>query len=63
MNKKRKKKVFKKEILIALIILLWGNYLQAQTAMVNVQSRSLTSLNGDWQVILDPLRIGDWKHF
>jgi beta-glucuronidase len=63
MNKKRKKKVFKKEMLITLIILLWGNYLIAQTAMVNVESRSLTSLNGDWQVILDPLRIGDWKHF
>ncbi len=53
--------VFKKEILIALIILLWGNYMIAQTAMVNIQSRSLTSLNGEWQVILDPLRAGDWK--
>lgn len=61
MNKKRKKVVFKKEMLIALIILLWGNYLIAQTAMINVQSRSLTSLNGNWQVILDPLRAGDWK--
>ena len=53
--------VFKKEILIALIILLWANYTIAQTAMVNIQSRSLTSLNGEWQVILDPLRAGDWK--
>ena len=61
MNKKRKEMVFKKEMLIALIILLWGNYISAQTAMVNVQSRSLTSLNGEWQVILDPLRAGDWK--
>ena len=44
--------MLKKEMLVALIILLWGNYLQAQTAMINVQSRTLTSLNGDWQVVL-----------
>ncbi|PJJ07802.1 beta-glucuronidase [Flavobacterium sp. 1] len=61
MNKNREKIVFKKEMLVALIILLWGSYLQAQTAMVNVESRHLSSLNGDWQVILDPLRAGDWK--
>jgi hypothetical protein len=53
--------VFKKEMLVALIVLLWGNYLIAQTAMVNVQCRNLSSLNGGWQVILDPLRAGDWK--
>jgi beta-glucuronidase len=29
--------------------------------MVNVKSRILTSLNGNWQVILDPTGIGDWK--
>jgi len=61
MNKKSEKSLFKKEMLVALIILLWGNYLHAQTAMVNVQSRDLSSLNGDWQVILDPTGIGDWK--
>lgn len=60
MNKKEKI-VFKKEFLVALIILLWGNCFYAQTAMINVQSRSLTSLNGEWQVILDPLGAGDWK--
>lgn len=61
MNKNRKKIGLKKEMLVALIILLWSNYLQAQTALINVQSRNLTSLNGDWQVILDPLGAGDWK--
>lgn len=61
MNKNKEKIVFKKEMLVALIVLLWGNYLIAQTAMVNVQCRNLSSLNGDWQVILDPLRAGDWK--
>ena len=61
MNKNREKIVFKKEMLVALIVLLWSSYLQAQTAMVNVESRHLLSLNGNWQVILDPLRVGDWK--
>jgi len=35
--------------------------MQAQTAMINVQSRNLISLNGDWQVILDPTGSGDYK--
>jgi beta-glucuronidase len=29
--------------------------------MVNVQSRNLTSLNGNWQVIIDPAGGGDYK--
>ncbi|HRZ97536.1 MAG TPA: glycoside hydrolase family 2 TIM barrel-domain containing protein [Paludibacter sp.] len=35
--------------------------LLAQTAMINVSSRNKTSLNGQWQVILDPAGAGDWK--
>jgi len=35
--------------------------MQAQTAMVNIQSRNLTSLNGKWRVILDPTGNGDSK--
>ncbi|MDD4969377.1 MAG: glycoside hydrolase family 127 protein [Paludibacter sp.] len=35
--------------------------LSAQTAMVNVSNRNKTSLNGQWQVILDPTGAGDWK--
>jgi len=61
MNKKAQKIVFKKTRLLVLIMLFLGNYLQAQTAMVNVESRHLSSLNGQWQVILDPTRIGEWK--
>ncbi|KIQ16496.1 glycoside hydrolase family 2 [Flavobacterium sp. MEB061] len=61
MNKKARKIVFKKTRLLVLIMLFLGNYLQAQTAMVNVESRHLSSLNGQWQVILDPTRIGEWK--
>ena len=33
----------------------------AQTAMINIQSRHLTSLNGQWKVIIDPVGSGDWK--
>jgi len=54
MNKKVQKIVFKKAGLLALIIVVFGNYLQAQTAMSNVESRHLSNLNGEWQVILDP---------
>ena len=53
--------MFKNTRLLVLIMLFLGNYLQAQTAMVNVESRHLSSLNGQWQVILDPTRIGEWK--
>lgn len=63
MDKKREKLVFKKEILVVLVILLWSSYLQAQTAMVNVESRHLTSLKGKWNVLLDPGNIGGWKKF
>lgn len=33
----------------------------AQTAMINVESRNTTSLNGPWTVILDPAGGGDWR--
>lgn len=39
------------------------NTANAQTAIVNVQSRHLTSLNGKWKIMLDPGNIGDWKRF
>lgn len=32
-----------------------------QSAMINVQSRSLQSLNGKWSVIIDPLNVGEWR--
>jgi len=37
------------------------NCLSAQTAMVNIPSRHLTSLNGEWNVIIDPTGIGEWR--
>src|SRR6266540_1023544 len=51
----------KRRILAALIIVILGNLVQAQTAMINVQARNTTSLNGMWTVILDPTGICDWK--
>lgn len=51
----------KRRILAALIIVILGNLLQAQKAMINVQSRNLKSLNGYWNIIIDPTGVGEWK--
>jgi len=52
-------------IWVALLIFpfFWANSLQAQTAMVNVAGRNTTSLNGNWQVIIDSGGGGDWRQF
>jgi len=56
------KKAFLKEwILTSLSIFLFINILIGQTAMINPHSRNLTTLNGDWKVIIDPTGSGDWK--
>ncbi|MEO8535445.1 MAG: glycoside hydrolase family 2 TIM barrel-domain containing protein [Flavobacterium sp.] len=59
---KKDKMLFRKKILVVQI-LFFCNLLQAQTAMINVQSRHLTSLNGKWNVLPDPGNIGGWKKF
>jgi beta-glucuronidase len=33
----------------------------AQTAMVNVQARKITGLNGQWNIIIDPAGGGNWR--
>lgn len=48
-------------IIVTLLLIHLASELNAQTAMVNVSNRNLTSLNGDWVVIIDPSGIGDWK--
>lgn len=48
-------------IIVTLLLIHLASELNAQTAMVNVPNRNLTSLNGDWVVIIDPTGIGDWK--
>ncbi len=48
-------------ILTVFVIVLFTAGLKAQSAMINVQSRNVTSLNGKWKVIIDPTGIGDWR--
>jgi beta-glucuronidase len=50
-----------KLLLMVLIFGFWTNITTGQTAMINIQSRNTTSLNGDWNVILDPTDIGEWR--
>lgn len=45
---------------LAILILLLNNCL-GQTAMINVAGRNKLSLNGNWQVIIDPLDAGEWR--
>ena len=49
------------KISLAIIAAFWTNLMSAQTAMINIQSRNTTSLNGDWNVIPDPTGIGEWR--
>lgn len=44
-----------------LIFKLGVHTLFAQSAMTNVSSRKCTSLNGKWNVIIDPTDIGNWR--
>jgi beta-glucuronidase len=37
------------------------NSLSAQSSMINVSSRHCISLNGTWQIIIDPTGAGDWR--
>lgn len=44
-----------------LFLFLLVDNLNGQTAMINFQSRNLVSLNGEWNVIIDPTGIGEWR--
>ncbi|MDP4201090.1 MAG: glycoside hydrolase family 2 TIM barrel-domain containing protein [Bacteroidota bacterium] len=57
----RKKPLFRIQIVALLCLMHLTGGLHAQTAMVNVLNRHKTSLNGNWQVILDPTGIGEGK--
>jgi beta-glucuronidase len=50
-----------KAILSTLILVIWSYLANAQTAMINVAARKTTSLNGEWNVIIDPTGIGNWR--
>ncbi|MDD4969395.1 MAG: glycoside hydrolase family 2 TIM barrel-domain containing protein [Paludibacter sp.] len=53
--------LFRVQAIGLLCLLQFSTGLIAQTAMINVSNRNKTSLNGQWQVILDPAGAGDWK--
>lgn len=50
-----------KILFLFLSVLLFVSIANGQTAMINVESRNTTSLNGPWTVILDPTGGGDWR--
>ena len=43
------------------LIVLNTCFALGQTAMINTQARNTKSLNGDWQVIIDPAGAGDYR--
>jgi len=48
--------------IICLLVVLGLYYnVSAQSAMTNVSSRNTISLNGEWNVIIDPTGTGDWR--
>ncbi len=47
-------------ILVFGAFILLGNDICAQTAMANIQSRKLTSLNGEWRALIDPSNTGEY---
>ena len=61
MINKSEKIWFKIHVLIMLFIVLAANIAIAQTAMINSQSRNTISLNGKWNIIIDPTGGGNWR--
>lgn len=57
---KCKKTITKEWIWVFLFTMVSIELVNAQSAMVNIQSRELTSLNGDWKAIIDPTGTGEY---
>ncbi len=55
------KNILKNVILLILLTGLFPRPIKAERAMQNVMNRNVLSLNGDWQVIIDPTDIGNWR--
>ena len=51
----------RKRIIIFLFWILLVDIVAGQVAMTNIQSRKITSLNGQWNVIIDPVGVGEWR--
>ena len=58
-----KANLYRIQVAVLFCLIHLAGSLHAQTAMVNVQSRFLISLNGKWQVMVDQGDIGVWKQF
>lgn len=43
------------------VLTVWVNIAVCQTAMINVQSRNAISLNGEWDVMIDPAGAGNFQ--
>ena len=53
---------FKQLIVMFFIInVIFLSHAHAQLAMTNVYGRDAVSLNGQWNAIVDPTGIGDWR--
>lgn len=48
-------------LLMIMMSIAMVNISIAQTAMINPSSRQLASLNGEWNVIIDPTDNGEWR--
>lgn len=59
MNRQKNKP--KEWVLILFFIFVAVDIVSAQTAMINTRCRNLTSLNGEWGVIIDPIGSGQWQ--
>lgn len=62
--KTMKSKLFESLVIIGVLIysgLSGPGSAFAQSAMINVSARHCTSLDGEWQVIIDPTGAGDWR--
>jgi beta-glucuronidase len=51
----------KEQLLTILFVFLVAGISHGQTAMIDPGARTTTSLNGAWNVIIDPTGIGEWR--
>ena len=55
------------QVFLLFLAIIMFNYffnistIRAQNAMINISGRNTTLLNGQWQAIIDPTGIGDWR--
>lgn len=61
MIKKEKRAEVGVTIIILLSVVFFVHTVNAQTAMINAQARKAVSLNGKWNVIIDPTDGGNWR--